>query len=198
LINSLVILFTLLSSYFKLYPFRSRPILFLIPILFSFLCALVDELLLARDRLRKTSGIVAAILFFGLVGIPAIGLFLRPTNLEDIKGGLAYIENHQNAGDKIALSVWSVPAFMFYRPNYNLDQLPSIASIGGNNDAGEFLNNLCADRQAGRIWILYSHRFYERTNLLTRIAAIAPLLTKWEGSGSGVYLFDFSLAKFCP
>ena len=53
LINSLVILFTLIGSFFKLYPFRSRPILFLVPILFSFLCALVDGLLYSPIRLLK-------------------------------------------------------------------------------------------------------------------------------------------------
>jgi len=197
IINLLVILFVLAASTLKLYPFRSRPILFLIPILFSFLCAFVDWLVCTPVRFTFYAGVGLAAFYLALLAIPGFNLFSHPINQEDIKGALRYIYTHQRSGDKIALGEKSTAAYSFYEHSFQMDEFNQLKPIPVENDADKFLNVLCARWQFGRIWILFSHRFGEHWNFLARLSAVAPLLDHWEGDGSGVYLFDFSPAQFC-
>ena len=98
---------------------------------------------------------------------------------------MTFVNDHQEAGDKIALSDWSTVAFTFYDRYFHLDRLTMVKPISTENNSDEFLKDLCSTEQSGRIWIVFSHRFDERYPFLTQISAIAPLLMKWESSGSG-------------
>ena len=197
MIEALTVILLLISSWLQFYPFRSRPILFLIPILFSFLCAAVDWLLTTSTRLLIVPGTVMAILFGAMLAVPAINLFLSPANSSDIKGALAYITEHPGPGNQIAFSQWSLPAYEFYHNSYPLETLAQVDLISSNFDVNGFLNGLCMNKQFGYTWIVLSHRFSEGKAFINNLSASALLLDKWESPGSGAYLFDFTKPAFC-
>ena len=196
-INILIISLTLTASGLHLYPFRSRPLLFLIPVIYSFLCGFVDFLLLTRFRILRVIGGVGAVFFLSLLLIPALQQLQRPTDVSNIKGALEYITLRHKAGDQISMSAWSVPAYQFYRPVYPMDTMTLIETIPIQNDSEAFMRKLCTQKQLGRTWTMFTHRFSERIDFLARLSTLSPIIDQWESTGAGVYLFDFSDPALC-
>ena len=196
-INLLVMLLTVLASFLKIYPARSRPILFLLPILFSYLAALVEGLLSTSSRWTQYVAIGLSVLCLSFACVPAVDLLLHPSQPENIKPLLTFLQQNQRPGDKIALSAWSVSAFNYYQDDYQLNGLARVNPIAVQNDSSAFLQSLCTTQQFGRIWIFFSHRFNERIPFLDNLSAQVPLLTHWEGVDNGAYLFDFDPSVIC-
>jgi len=187
----------MMASAAQLYPFRSRLILFLVPCIFLGAAGLVDWL---ATRGRASSRWAAWLVFSCLVTavlVPSLRIARRPCNTSDIRRGLAYVRDHRGSSDSIALSAWSGAAFEFYSPRYGLENVPVVAPISRDFEIDPFVRDLCASRPAGRTWVIFSHRINQKNDFLQAIRARAPQLDVWEGTGAGVYLFDFSGTNLC-
>jgi hypothetical protein len=88
-------------------------------------------------------------------------------------------------------------AYQFYQSDYPMDALTTLETIPIENDADEFIRNICTHKQLSRTWIMFTHRFSERVNFLARLSVLSPLVDQWESTGSGAYLFDFSNPSLC-
>ncbi len=192
LIGSIII--TLCASILKLYPFSGRLIIFLVPILILIVSFAIDELAQSVMQWRK---FLAGALVIGVVLISLIYTyqnFSQPINNHNIKGALSFLEKNFHAGDVLAISAWSQPAFAYYSRFFDLHNLPVSIIVDIKNDESQFMIDLCSGEVPGRVWILYSHRFSERLKLLDPLSRKYPLLASWEDGGAGVYLFDMSNA----
>jgi hypothetical protein len=193
----LSVAFTLLASGLKLYPFRARLILFLVPLVFLAASSLVDWLAgRPRPAVRVTAWLTAAALI-ALLLAPSISVAITPHNHSDIKGALSYVRSRRVPDDAIALSIWSEPAYRFYAAQFDLAGIPVVAAIPRENDPIAFLAALCQQGARRPIWIIFSHRFDERVDFLASLRAAAPELAGWEADGAGAYLLDFSTTPVC-
>jgi len=183
------------ASILRLYPFRSRLVLFLVPLVFLAASALVD--LLAGYRrwgVRLLGGAVGTCLV-GLVLIPSFRVAMRPHNHSDIKGAMAYMRAHRAPEDQLALSPGTQVSFAFYARQFGLENMPTLRWGDGPNNAEELRRMLCRRDNPRRTWIMISHGFRAKRVFLPTFRTIAQQMDSWEGDGAGVYLFDFSRAK---
>ena len=197
ILNLLIIASTLIASFFHLYPFQSRPILFLIPIIFSFLCTFIDYLGSIKSPIINLTRIITSILLLGLVFTPASNLFLHPIDQENIKAALNFVVNHKESGDHISISIWDEQAIQFYSRFYAIKDLKQSAPVSYDFNPNVYIDDICNGQLFGRTWVIFAHRFFQRNNLLPLIEAKTPLLLSWESTSSGVYLFNFDRDTLC-
>ena len=194
---ALSIAFAVAASALHLYPFRSRLILFLAPVVYLALSSLIDWL---AARSGRSWGIVAALGAAGVIAAEMAGsaaIAWRPYNGADIQGALAYVKAGHAPGDQIAPSAWSMPAYRFYARRYGLENLPVVATVTTNFDAKAFLETLSRTGACKRTWIILSERFRLRVTFLRALRGAAPQSDRWQGEGAGAYLFDFSKSDIC-
>lgn len=194
----LSVVFTLMASGLKLYPFRARLILFLVPVVFLAVSSLVDWLASRPRPAMCALGALVAVALVALVLLPSVAIAIAPHNHSDIKGALGYVRSHRVPNDAIALSVWSEPAYRFYAPQFGLAGASVVAIIPRENDPQAFVATLCQENVQQPVWIIFSHRFDESVDLLAGVRRVAPQLAAWEGDGAGAYLLDFSGSQVCP
>ena len=197
IINLCILGSTLVASGFHLYPFQSRPILFLIPITFSFLCAFIDYLGNIKTPIIHLTRVITSILLIGMVFIPASNLFLHPVDLEDTKAALTFLVSHKQSGDHISISFWDGATIYFYSRFYDINEYMSSVSISSDFNPNVYIYDICKEQLFGRTWIVFAYRFTQRNTFLHTLEAKTPLLLSWEGPSSGVYLFNFDKDTLC-
>jgi len=186
------VLITLLMSIPELYPFSGRLILFLVPLGILIISNFVDVLASQTLQWRKS---VAVIFFVFSVTVSlrvSLPNLLHPFDNHNIKGAMYFLKDQYREGDVVAISRWSLPAYTFYSRNIRLENLPMAAVIEVQNDVKQMISSLCGYGEPGRVWILFSHRFSERHKLLDILAEKYDVLSRWEGEGSGIYLWDLT------
>ncbi len=197
-ISALDIGINLAVSGFHLYPFRSRPIIYLIPITIFWLCNLVDWSI-ATSRLW-INGLGLAIITLAIIvcSQKSIPNFFTPKPWSDIKSCLSYISQHKQPNDQLAISEWSLPAFEFYQSKYDLGGILFTENISKAFETQSFTNTLCQNKHFGKTWVLFSHRFSQSKDMVFELSQQAPLIKVFETEGSGVYYFDFNSQNICP
>lgn len=191
----------LTASALHLYPFRSRLILFLLPLVYLALAALVQRIWSQANRWKAQP--VAAGLALGLfcvVALPSWRVLRQPDNAHDIKGAMTHIARHRQTGDQIVLSTWTHKAYAFYAPAFHIDDLPVVTYRQTPNpvhDARATVRRICLDLQAGRSWLLISHRLSDQAAFLELMRSISPPLDHWEGNGAAAFLHDFRSSAYC-
>jgi hypothetical protein len=183
----LTIVATVAVSSFRIYPFRNRLLLFLVPIVFVAASGAIDGL--ARWRFSM-AWLGAAMLVTAVTAI-SIPVAIHPHNAYDIKGALNYIRAHRAPDDAVALQFWSAPAFHIYAKSFGLDDMPLVATTTIHASVDALLKSICVN-QPRRTWIIFSHVYEEHVAVLERLRKIAPQLDVWEGDNAGTFLFDFS------
>ncbi|GGG43572.1 glycosyltransferase family 39 protein [Hymenobacter glacieicola] len=161
----LPLMFTMLASGVKMYPFFARFMLFLTPALVLFIGFGVDGLqeLLARRRALFYTTVV--LLFLPLCintgrQLANTDMFM---NYEDNRGPLLYINAHYQPGDVVYV-FWNMShAYEYYKEAY---QLPFTAVQGRNlkneaRNAAEFMQKMRADipelKGKKRLWFVFDY-----------------------------------------
>ena len=178
------------ASAFRLYPFRSRLILFIVPFLHLAASSLVDWL---SDRTYEAVRLLGGCVAVGLVSlavVPSFRVAIHPHNYSDIKGALAYVKAHRAPKDLLALDSGTRISFEFYSQRSGLENMPVIAYPLGTTHCDRILKSLPRRKSRCRVWIVVSHRFNERHTLLGSLRRVAREMDAWEGDGAGAYLFD--------
>ncbi len=207
----LPVVLTLLASALHLYPFRSRLILFLVPLLWLALAALV-ELGATASKAKRGQNERRSLQVARRVAPLAVGVFLAvfsitawqrsaaPYNSAAIKGAMAYIQERMAPGDQLMISTWSEKAFAFYSGSFGLEQVALYAFRKTRNlhhDAYATVRRICRAGEHGRTWLLLSHRFEERHAFLAELQQLSPIVDQYESNGAGAYLFQFSDSPYC-
>lgn len=196
----LSVLSVLLASVLHLYPFRSRLILFLVPVVLLTLSVLVDRALRCRHRGCAWGALFVAAGLMVATGSLSFTKAWHPYNHSNIKGALAYVQMHREPGDHIAVSTWTNKAFSLYAPAYGLDGVVLWTYLDTRNvqhNAYALVRRICSGQAPGRTWIVITHRFGQRQDFLAHLRALSPALPAWEDADAGAYLFDFSGSAYC-
>ncbi|MGS5086881.1 glycosyltransferase family 39 protein [Hydrogenophaga sp. A37] len=191
----------LAASALHLYPFRSRLILFLLPLVYLALAALVQ--LIWSQANRWVAKPVAMGLALGLIfvmALPSAHVFRHPENAQNIKGAMGHVAKHRQPGDQVVLGSLTHKAFDFYTPTFQIDDLPVVifrVTPNREHDARATVRRICLDPQAGRSWLIISHRLSDQTPFLEVVNSISPPLAQWQGEGAAAFLHDFRSSPYC-
>lgn len=193
------VLLVLAASALHLYPFRSRLILFLVPMVHLWLAALVDRL----AQPGRWTPRMAALATGGLLLVPAIpswGLLRHPSNGQDIKSLLSHAAARLLPSDGFLLDKLSFKAFDFYAQPYGLGKQPVHPynpTTNHRHDARTTVRRLCRDPALGRTWVIISHRRQEREAFVHNLRTISPPLAMLEAEDSVAVLHDFRTSAYC-
>jgi hypothetical protein len=191
----------LAASALHLYPFRSRLILFLLPLVYLALAALVQVIWQQTNRWRARPvavGLALSLIF--VMALPSWRVLRQPENAQDIKGAMAHIAKHRQPGDHVVLGSMTHKAFDFYAPTFQLDDLPVVifrVTPNPVHDARATVRRICRDPQAKRSWLVISHRLSDQADFLNVVRLISPPLDHWQGNGAAAFLHDFRSSAYC-
>lgn len=199
---ALVMLIAVLTaSALHLYPFRSRLILFLLPLVYLALAALV-QLIWSQTRhwAAKPVAVGLALGLIFVVALPSWRVLRQPENAQNIKGAMAHIAKHRQPGDHVMLGSLTHKAFDFYAPTFELNELPVVifrVTPNPVHDARATVRRICLDPTAGRSWLIISHRLSDQSDFLNVVRSISPPLDQWQGDGAAAFLHDFRSSAYC-
>lgn len=190
----------LLASGIKAYPFATRLILYLVPVVLFGVAAGIE---LMRSHLSKASPVlgfcfVAALLISPVLKLSAIGRG-APFLTAEIKPVLSYIQNHIQEGDSIYLGGSNHMQMAYYSPRYGLDRADYVHR-GTIKDWIAYQENLDGLRSKSRVWILFSHvgeydGINEESFSMYYLAQYGNELERYKSYGASVYLYNFSQSE---
>ncbi len=196
-ISAAIIGFNLAASALHIYPFRSRLILYLVPIIFLFVAMFIEELYLSNKHWQRIASYGIALFLIAMPLLTAANIFVKPISYPNIKGAMNFLESEIKPDDYISLNAWAYAPFMYYRRRYDFKQNTFTGQIPDNNSAANYLESLCRGNTLGRTWIIYTQDLEGVKSFIDRLTELRPLLASWNSDRAGVYLFDFSGLETC-
>ena len=192
----LPILFTLLTSGLKLYPFRGRLLLFITPILLIFIAEGAEEIRVKTRATSATTGIAFLCLMFSLSLINTTNSLIRPQSTEEIKPVINYIKKHEQSGDVLYLYYGSIHQYKYYAKKFNLSN-SYIEGVRSRQNWTNYVSDINKLRGNKRVWILFSHVYTlegidEEKFFLYNLNNIGTELENFKSTGASVYLYNLS------
>lgn len=178
-----------LAAVFFIYPFSSRLLIYLVPIVFFIFAT-------ALDRVVEVSRFAGVLLTAFLVVIPAqsaVTIALHPVATPDMREMLRQVQKGRRDGDAIAVSGWSDSMYTFYAPHFGLDKSRYFTTPIDNQPEG--LIGPVKANQYGRVWFLLAFFTSDADDLINGVSRNVPVLVDWQASGARLVLFDFSNAR---
>ncbi len=156
------LLFTILASGLKKYPFYGRLLLFAVPFIFLYIAEGIEQI---RIFIAKKHSFVAfcislsiAILILHSPASQAIENLKHPDNHEDIRSVLEYVAHHKVSSDVIYVSYSSIPAFRYYLPKFNLQTVKIVEGIASGSNPNDYAADLQQLKGNSRVWFIFSHK----------------------------------------
>ncbi|HEX6299487.1 MAG TPA: hypothetical protein VF148_03385 [Acidimicrobiia bacterium] len=178
-------------SVLGLYPFGSRPGLYMVPLCFLVAVEPLDWAMRRRSWAWRVPAALVAVGLVAVLAVPSLRLFINPENGSDMKGALSLVVGNWEPADALIVQGWSTQAFDFYEPRFELQQ-HLVREVSREFDVQLFLDELGPDPGLGRTWLLFTHRLHEAEQLVDELAEVAPLLQRSGGESYLVALFDLS------
>jgi len=150
-------------AYLKLYPFDSRLILYITPILIIIIVTgIYYSLKFFTPKAQIIlSHLIVIPLIINLVFVYKTGY---PIEKEEIKKPLEYLNTKILKGDYIYVYYAASPAFSFYQKRYTeilkTDEKNIIVSSGNRENWSKYEKDISKIR--GSVWILFSHIYWEK------------------------------------
>ena len=198
-----ILFFTLLASSFGLYPVLERMGLFLVPI---GILMIAKSLEIPAQRLKNypiPSAIVLLVLSAFILYGPltrSLEQFITPKYFEHIRPTMGFLQETWKEGDGMFVSYGAVPAFEFYSPMYDLE---NISYVAGQREAyanpESILERIAPLRGQHRVWIVISHvyekgNFNEKDFLISYLDQIGDKKREFREPGTSIYLYLYDLA----
>jgi 4-amino-4-deoxy-L-arabinose transferase-like glycosyltransferase len=198
---TLPILFAIGGACAARYPFKSRLILFLLPLLAILVANGVDALRLRNDASSsKGNVVVASIMMFFLVFNLIVADLKEPTRyrnkVEEIGDVLKYLEGNAQPGDHVWVPEYSYPAFTYYRGRFVFHSLDVVTTKAERARLRQEVTNTRKQHPTIRVWFVFSHN-PERSGVSREEQALRPLLERgnevlhYEADGAWCYLVTF-------
>lgn len=196
------ILFNLLASGLRAYPFGDRVILYIVPTLLIGVAEGVEQI---RKRLWISTpaiGIVVVALVIFYPALTAGKLLFKPFAREEIKPLLSYLQDHRQQEDVLYVYCGASKAFKYYASIYGLDKTNYIIGKREDNLAG-YTSQLDKLRACRRVWAIFTH--VGQTNgisnekfVLYYLDGIGKRIDSQTSHGASLYLYDLSGAQKTP
>ena len=191
---------TLLASALHKYPFSGRLILFLVPFFVLMMGAGIETLWTLWNRKRSLGcvlGMAALILSLGPMTARTAVWLVYPPGREEIRPVLAFIEAHRDEGDVLYLYHSADTAYVHYRDQFHLGDLPFIKGIRAPGDVSAYTANLSQLRGRRRVWVLFCHVWEENGvdeehRLIEILDAMGRRLAETHSRGAAGYLYNLS------
>lgn len=151
----------LILAYLQLYPFHTRLILYLLPtLILIIICGFYSLGTLFKINKTLVFYTIPCCLVTNLSIVKIHGF---PTENEELKTSMAYIDSEFSKGDKIYVYYGAYYAFNFYRhifdSNEDIDD-SKIVYTNSNRDDWHHYNELISEMNDS-VWILFSHTYWE-------------------------------------
>jgi hypothetical protein len=155
-ILSFPIVVHLTLSFFHLYPFEGRFLLYQIP--FVIIPISYGIIFISRNF---NNYYVSEIITICLLLTYTYGTFTGNFDEEEIKKSLSYVNTHISSEDHIYVYYSSVPAFKFYKNNYHNIKKENEIHFGGFNRGNPKNYITEIESISGDIWLIFSHMYTE-------------------------------------
>ncbi|WP_185153478.1 glycosyltransferase family 39 protein [Fulvivirga lutimaris] len=178
----------LVLSYFQMYPFGGRLVLYSIPliILFEFMGI---EFIASFFKQKKAASIILSIFLLYPIFFETTDYFANPMMREDIKPVLEYVKNNKQPDDIVYIYFGGHAAFKFYKEKYFTDMDHCIVGVPANVNYDKFLKQF--DELENRIWIVFSHMYPPQgIEYINEKIPTYQQLDYFEAEGAKVYLVD--------
>lgn len=197
------LLFTLLASYLKKYPFRDRLLIFLAPF---FILAIAQGAIYLWQKTCKTRWRVLTAIAIAALLIPSLtssaALVIQPQKREEIKPTIAYVKQHQKPGDILYIFQRGEYQFKYYAPKFGYTEGSYIIGVDDLDDGEKvspeewtrYKKDFDRLRGKSRVWMLFSHTSgakEEEERVLSYLDEIGKKIESFERPGAFVYLYDF-------
>lgn len=200
-VGLVTLLSVLVASSIQLYPFRSRLILFLVPLTLLGLASLVQTIRDSRHQPRaSTASWTLACLLLLVPAAQSTPVLFNPHNDQDIKAALNQVLGALKPGDGFLIDSMTHKAFSFYAPERGLADTPLLVFRPTKNQAHDALasvRRICTQRTMQRSWVIVTHRHRDRIAYLDRLSSVAPPIGQWAHQGAVVRLYDFRNSELC-
>ena len=190
LLAGLPILVHLAISYFKLYPFYGRFLLYTIVYSLILLSLGFKLLFSIKPPYGFFISLVASIAFMFAPAQSCLERF----NFEDIKPSISYIEEQHEDENMLYVFYGAVYAYTFYENKYELPEETYFGKVYDFNAVRltNELDELEKSASTTGTWFLFSHISKEQKNQFCKlIATRATLIKSFELNGASAYLYNF-------
>lgn len=196
------ILFNLLASVLRAYPFGARVILYIVPTLLIGVAEGVEQI---RKRLWISTpaiGVVVVALVISYPTLTACKLLFKPFAREEIKPLLSYLQNYRQQEDVLYVYCGASKAFKYYASTYGLDKTNYIIGKREDNLAG-YTSQLDKLRACRRVWAIFTHvgqtdGINNEKFVLYYLDGIGKRIDSQTSHGASLYLYDLSGAQKTP
>lgn len=212
----LPILWTLVASALRKYPFADRVLLFVTPIMFLIVAEAIGRIYSLLNRFTRLPrvGLAVALAILAKVAItPAYqATILKPHLREEIKPIMSYLSDHRQGNDVVYVYYGAAPAFRYYLPFYRLDKVDvvwgtkhrphadrfhspyyrqdKVLTVWKNKNAEMYLRELNKLQSKGRVWIVISDGADEKAFFLDHLDQIGKRLEQFEAQDAWLGLYD--------
>lgn len=191
----LPLLLTLLASGFRLYPFTTRLLLFMVPILIILISEGILEFSKIVPRYSLILGVMVVVTVFWQPFVTASHHLLHPRAKEEMRPVVSYVHKHFQPGDTLYLYYSAWPAFQYYAGRYTFEKAQLVRGISSRNDFSNYIKDLESLKGKDRAWIIFSHvvpvrGINEKAFFLSYLERIGKRKDSFEAPGAAVYLYD--------
>jgi hypothetical protein len=215
------IVIALCLSFFQMYVFSDRLLLFILPALYLIIAEGIAQIQIKLLAILKISAIVVPILL--VVSIIDFPIY-RTHVIQEIKPVLETVQGHRLNTDKVYIYYWAEPAFRYYAKHYGFNfenchiinpiakqgfikevdfsrmkrDLKPVAVndtqciLGNSENFHSSLKDLEQLQGHGRVWFIFSHAGeHEKQLFLNYLDSIGTRLDENLQPGSSTYLYKF-------
>lgn len=194
----LPVILVLVAAILHKYPFSSRLLLFLTPLLYLLVGEGIDSLFNIKLKpFASLIGVTALLLLLLNPLSEAITDFLSPPMGEDIKPMIQYIDEHWQDGDHLYIYYSSTRPFEYYQDRFEFDMASLTQGRNHRDDWTQYLPEFEAElHNKGRLWLLFSH-VYEKDETTEEVYIVENLLQaryqlfdEQHAENASIYLFQ--------
>lgn len=191
------LLFALLASGLRLYPFWDRFLLFGVPLVLPVVAEGAERVRIATVRSRPIVGLILMGLLFAHPVMSAGYHLMRPRTVSEIKPVLAYVDEAWQQGDVLYVYHAAWPTVAYYASRYGLTDSEYIVGAFSPRDWGHYAEDLGQLAGKRRVWILFAHDEHfpgEKQLFLANLDSLGTQLGSFSAPGASVYLYDLRKA----
>lgn len=182
---ALPILIHIILSFYYLYPFGGRFILYNSTF---FIIYIVLGIKVIATRVKVVGIPIAGLVLFLAILNPAAHS-RTPIRFEEIKSSLKYLQTHKNDNDVIYIQYNSIPAYKFYQ-----DKFPLINSeiINGSSSNAGFDKDFEYFKNFKRVWLILTHfNDADKNYIFEKCNSSGKIVEQYEYGGAVTILYSF-------
>lgn len=196
--------FAFSASALQLYPVKGRLALFMVPLGIILLGKAV-EFVQRTFSFNKMTAVIVPLAFSGwLLFNPIVESaqnFITPKYFEHMRPYMDYLSASWRDGDELFVSFWAEPAFQYYVPFYELENVRYTTSEYDDYPDPQALqarfDPLIGEK---RVWVLFSHvyqqgDFNERDLVLAHLDSLGEKRRELRLPDTSVYLYLYDLSQ---